>query len=251
MDIIPATPELPTAQLEAMTTEELRQELAQSLQLNARQLLHLAAVWRVLESRGENLDELRRGMGAYLPLIASGRLAADAVVKFAGQATLLRALTDLSIDRQKAIAAGESLRVITLDNNGEPKTVEMPAYALTAAQVRQVFAPGKLRDEKEQAAQLLQSTTRKRKARTAAGPRVRHDTTTDQLVIGRTRISVGEVLAALVRPEDGPDDSDEVKNVMVKLSEAEHRALRIRSAEGGASQTALAKMAMRRAGLLG
>src|SRR5690606_12237005 len=115
----------------------------------------------------------------------------------------------------------------------------------------QVFAPGKLRDEKEQAAQLLQTTTRKRKARTAAGPRVRHDAATDQLVIGRTRISVGEVLAALVQPSDAVDDADDVKSVLVKISEDDHRALRMRSAEGGIGQAALAKMALRRAGLLG
>src|SRR5690606_32958090 len=194
--------------LNAMSTEQLRGELARSLQLNAGQLMHLAAVWRVLESRGEDLSDLRAGMGAYLPMIAAGRLDPNVVVQFAGQSTLLRALADIPLDRQKAIAAGENLRVITLDKNGEPEPVEMPAYALTAAQVRQVFAPGKLRDEKEQAAQLLQTTTRKRKARTAAGPRVRHDAATDQLVIGRTRISVGEVLAALVQPSDAVDDAD-------------------------------------------
>lgn len=250
MEFLPATA-VDVAALQGMTTEQLRGELARSLQLNAEQLLHLAAVWRVLESRGEDLSDLRTGMGVYLPMIASGRLDASVVVQFAGQSTLLRALSDVPVERQRAIASGEKLRVIALDKNGNPEPVEVAAYALTAAQVRQVFAPGKLRDEQEQSAVLMQTTTRKRQARVAAGPRVRFDPATDHLVIGRTRISAGEVLAALVQSSDAVEDGDDVKTVLIKVSETEHRALRMRAAEGGSGMAALAKMAMRRAGLLG
>jgi hypothetical protein len=244
---------LPAEHLQAMSTEELRGELARSLQLNASQLLHLAAVWRELERRGEDLSDLRSGMGAYLPMIAAGRLDANAVVKFAGQTTILRALIDLPIERQRAIIADTPIDVVVLDAAGESQIKALPAYTLTAAQVRQVFAPGRLRDTKEQEAVLLQTVTRKRKARAIAGTgqRVRYDASADTLVVGRQRVAVGDVLGALVvAGDDDGAESDDAKTVPVRLSEAQHRQLKIRAAESGTSQVALVKMAMRRAGLI-
>lgn len=251
MNIIHATPALPTADLEAMTTEELRRELAQSLQLNARQLLHLAAVWRVLESRGEDLNDLRSGMGAYLPMIASGRLAANAVVKFAGQPTLLRAMLDLPLDQQQEIVNDKPLPVLGLDTAGDTRVTHLPAYSLTAAQVRQVFGPARIRDEREQEAVLVQTVTRKKAAPSAAPrSRMRYDAQSDQLVVGRTRIAVASLFEALATGVDEDVAGDDDKTLLLKLTEEQHRRLRVRAAESGASMTALSKLALRRAGLI-
>lgn len=240
--------------LAEMSTEALREELARSLQLNAKQLVHLAAVWRELEKRGEDLSDLRSGMGAYIPMIAADRLDASAVVKFAGQPTLLRALVDLPLDRQREIVDGKLLDVVGMDAGGQPRVAQLPGYSLTAAQVRQVFGPARIRDTREQEAVLLQTVTRKKSSRAAAGSakRVRFDPASDALVIGRSRVPVAEVLGAIASAEFGDEESDEAseKVVMLKLTESQHRQLRVRSAESGQSMTALAKMALKRADLI-
>src|SRR5882724_9369466 len=67
--------------LRDMDNDTLRRELSRALTVSAEHLIYLAQVWRELERRGEDLSDLRSGLGAYLPLIASGRLAAEAVVR--------------------------------------------------------------------------------------------------------------------------------------------------------------------------
>lgn len=251
MEMIHAVAAPPSPELLAMSTEQLRSELARSLQLSADQLLHLAAVWRELERRGEDLSDLRSGMGGYLPMIASGRLSADAVVKFAGQTTLLRALADLPLEQQAAIVADQPLPVISLDASGNTRVSELPAYSLTAAQIRQVFAPGRLRDAREQEAVLVQTITRKRAARaTAAPPRIRYDVESDTLIIGRQRVPVSSLYEALAAEIDDDIASDGDKTVMLKITDEQHKRLRIRAAESGATMTALIKTALRRAALI-
>src|SRR2546427_518935 len=69
--------------LTILPTETLRAELARGLSLVAENLVRLGQVWAELERRGEDLSGLRHGLGRTLPLIASGRLAAEFVVEFA------------------------------------------------------------------------------------------------------------------------------------------------------------------------
>lgn len=251
MDLITQAAGLPSTELQAMSTEQLRGELARSLQLNAAQLLHLAAVWRELERRGEDLTDLRSGMGAYLPMIAGGRLAADAVVKFAGQPTLLRAMFDLPLDLQQELVNGKPLPVLGLDTAGNPRVTELPAYSLTAAQVRQVFGPARIRDQREQEAVLVQTVTRKKAARAAAPQaRVRFDAQSDQLVIGRTRLPVASVFEALAADADEDVTGDDDKLINIKLTDEQHKRLRVRAAESGSTMAGLIKLALRRAGLI-
>src|SRR6516162_3956035 len=95
------------AALTAASTEELRAELARGLTMTAAVLTRLGAVWAELERRGEDLADLRQGLARTLPLIASGLLAAEAVVAFAGRPLVLRCLEGVALDQQRAMAAGE------------------------------------------------------------------------------------------------------------------------------------------------
>ena len=75
-DLVPAdiirSPRLEIAtRVHEMDTPTLRGELARALTVTAETLEYLAAIWRELERRGQDLSELRKGMGQYLPLIAA------------------------------------------------------------------------------------------------------------------------------------------------------------------------------------
>ena len=84
------------------TTPELRKELSKALSITADHFTYLGAIWRELERRGENLSELKSGMGYYLAKIANGELLADTVVKYAGEPGILRRMGALPLDKQRA-----------------------------------------------------------------------------------------------------------------------------------------------------
>jgi len=127
------------AEIAALDTPRLRAELSRALTITAHGLAYLAAVWAELERRGEDLSDLRSGLAVYLPAIAAGRLAPEAVVQFAGQSTLLRRVMSLPVDEQRRLAAGEPLPVVVATPDGELVERRLPARALAARQIAQVF----------------------------------------------------------------------------------------------------------------
>lgn len=95
-----------------MTIEELRAELAKSLSITAAHMQHLAAIWRELERRGEDLSDLKSGLWSFMPLIARGDLKAELVVKYAGYTTLLRRLATLPLAEQENLLVDDVVTVI-------------------------------------------------------------------------------------------------------------------------------------------
>src|SRR5690606_42162109 len=105
----------------------------------AQGLAFLAAVWSDLERPAEALSDLRHGIAEFLPRIADGPLAAEAVVAFAGQRTLHRRVAMLPLDEQRRLAAGERVPVwVPSDDGTDGTTRELPLSALTARQVAAV-----------------------------------------------------------------------------------------------------------------
>lgn len=238
-DLIAPEPLSPQV-LGSMSTQQLRAALAQSLTISARHLAYLASVWGELEKRGEDLSDLRTGLAVYLPQIAAGRLDADAVIRFAGQPTVLRSMSSLPLERQKALAAGETVDVLTVGEDGTFTTAKMPAYTLTASQARMVFDGDKLRSVPEQQA-VLESVKVSRARRTRPGPdnRVRLDTKADLLRIGRSSATVGEVVACIAQAAPALQQHEPAElsaAIMTKLTEAEARQIKVRAAEAGISQ---------------
>ncbi|MCE4291779.1 hypothetical protein ABQW67_20130 [Xanthomonas hortorum] len=78
----------------------------------------------------------------------------------------------------------------------------------------------------------------------------RYDAQSDQLVIGRTRVLVAAVFEALAQGIDEDVSGDEDKTVLLKLTEEQHKRLRVRAAEASTTMNGLAKLALRRSGLM-
>lgn len=154
--------------IKGLPTEALRAELADALGGTARSLLQLATIWRELEARGEDLSDLRSGIGVYLPAIAAGTVLPETVVKYSGQPTLLRAVSALTPDEQRAMLAGGTVPLVVRSEDGYTHRM-LPAHALTATQVRQVFGERSIRTEAEQIALLTGAPARARRRR--VGPR--------------------------------------------------------------------------------
>ena len=131
------TPVHDAATLASMPTNKLRAELAHGLTLTAVTLSKLGMVWAELERRGEDLSDLRVGIARTLPLIAAGRLAAEAVVAFAGRPMILRALEGVPLDLQRRLADGETIPVY-LPGESAPKA--MPLARIPSAAETRVIA---------------------------------------------------------------------------------------------------------------
>lgn len=139
-----------TTALQSMSTDDLKSLLAHSVQVTARHLQYLAAIWVELERRGEDLSSMRAGILEYLPMIANHRIDARVVVNYAGQKTLLAALSRLPIETQSSIVESGYVTVVSLDHDGSHQDLQTPLNGLTARQVYQVFADDRLRTPAEQ-----------------------------------------------------------------------------------------------------
>lgn len=193
-----------------LSTEQLRGELTRALSITAQGLAYLAAVWAELQRRGEDLSELRSGLATYLPAIATGELAAEAVVQFAGQRSVLSRIISLPLAEQRRLAGGEPVPVLVPGPDGDLVERQMSVRALTLRQVSQVFdESGRVRSPIEQ-------------RQHQAAPRAP----------GSRRITVAEIRAAIAAMSD-----DDLRRT------AEERGLTLvpRCAQTGCHRAAFAK----------
>ena len=141
--------------VKSMTIQDLKAELAKTLTVTAEYLMYVAAIWRELETRGEDLSELRQGMMSYIPLIATNQLDARLVVNYAGQKTLLSSMAKLPLKEQQKLAEKGSLDVVILGDDNQQLIKEVKISDLTAAQVYQAIGDGKIKTPEQQYQILL------------------------------------------------------------------------------------------------
>lgn len=237
--------------IRSLETPELRAELAAAIGLTARHLMHLAAVWAELERRGEDLSDLRTGIGVYLPAIAAGTVTPEAVVAFAGQPTLMRAVASLPPDQQKRLASGGTVPVV--EKQGDSYTHRMlPASALTAGLARQVFGERTIRTEAEQIALLTPAIKPPKPGRAPKRGKLRADRDKGTILLGRRVLPLADVLAAVAdlrRPDTATADELDVP-VVVKLTAAEKQRLGHAVVDSGKTQQDLVRDALRAMGLI-
>jgi hypothetical protein len=246
-DLVPART---VSDLAAATTEALRAELARGLTLTADHLARLGSIWAELERRGEDLSDLREGLAEWLPRIAAGRLAAEAVVAFATRRGLLRALDGVPLDRQRRLAAGEPVSVI--DVSTDDGVLELPATRLPPAAVRLVFADGEVRSPQAQRLALRPRRPRREDDQDRRY-RPRYDHATGTVRVGRMTVQLADLLKELAAAA-GPElpaliHQEEYQVVRVKLSRAENDRLQEAARRSGLPDWELVRKALRACGL--
>lgn len=160
----------PVLDLSRVPTDDLKKQLAESIGVTARTLSQMAAIWTELESRGEDLSALRGGLMSYLPLIAEGRLDPELVVRAAGQATLLKAASALSIADQRDLLEN-GLPVFDVDKEGQFVERRVPVENVGMMEIRRAIAADHIRTPAEQA--RLAAPARDRKDRRGVIVKVR------------------------------------------------------------------------------
>lgn len=159
MNEIALTAEAMPSDLSAISTEDLRAALSQAIGVTARTLGRLALIWQELEARGEDMSALRGGgLFFYLPLIAAGQLAPEAVVRCAGQATLLKHLASLPLEEQRDVLdRGLPLADVV---NDTVVTHHKALEEVSITDIRRAFVGDRLRTIPEQTRMLAPSQRR-------------------------------------------------------------------------------------------
>lgn len=188
--------EVDTLNLSAIDTLTLKAELAKALTVTAKHLVYLAAVWHELESRGEDLSNLRTGLAIYLPQIAAGRLDADLVIRYAGQKMLLGAMAKLSISDQQALLDSGCVTVAKSGERGEVIEVSTPLHHLAATDIRMIFGEHGVRPPAEQISLKGKSRPAKR-AKFRKARRVEIDQAGGSIIVGSASVKIERVIELL------------------------------------------------------
>lgn len=253
---VPAGMEGQARALAEMTTEQLRGELARSLELTAAHLVRLALIVRTLEDRGEDLAGLRIHMLPYLRQIAYGQVLPEIVVRFAESPLLIRSISTLPIPDQRSIAEGRPVPMaIRKDDGSVDHRLVDPAY-LRREQVAQVFARDRIRPIEEQIV-LLEARGKPREPKPATkGGAVRPDRERGGIVVGRTFVPLSDVVSALAELREAADvdvDAGEEgtrKVVPVYLTERQHDRLAQLALDGRTKMAPLVRRALVAYGLI-
>lgn len=167
-NIIPS-PDNWRRELSSLSTEQLKNQLVESLAVTAAQLVRSAAIVLLLEERGEDVEALKIGMLQYLRKIALAQLLPAVVVRFASKQAILDKITNLPLTEQKRLAEGEPIRLLVYDANGRQTHLMADPLKMGRDQMRQAFGKDYIRDEAEQ---LLFLAERREKTLRRARPEV-------------------------------------------------------------------------------
>lgn len=239
------------------TTEELRAELARSLEITAVQMVRLAAIVGELERRGEDLSGLRVGLLGYLRRIAAGQVLPELVVRYQGRPAVLRIAANLPLGDQRRLIASDTLDLVVPGPGEKGWDVrQIKPEWLRGPQLRQLIGPESLRTQAEQIVLLEGLKGGHRPAAKGRAPRFGRcvpDALKGGLRVGKTFLPAADLVAALAALQ-GPqadDDAPADSPVNLRLTEAQHTSLKLAATRGGTDMQTLTRRALAAFGLFG
>lgn len=140
-------------QYENEKTASLVHSLKKELAITVERVIRIAAIVRVLESRGFDFDDLKLSMVSYLRRVASGHTLPEVVVNYQDRPLLLAKVALLAIEDQTRLLSDAKIDVLRKDGT----VVKKGAVALNGAEQHQVFNRGRIRSVIEQREWLGQS----------------------------------------------------------------------------------------------
>jgi hypothetical protein len=238
-----------------MGREDLRKALAESLARTASELIRLAWIVRLLEERGEDLEDLKLDLLPHLRLIAYGQLSPELVVRYGQSPAVMRAARGLPMPDQERLAGGEPLPMAFLRADGTADCVMVDPARLTAAQVRRVLSSGRIRSFAEQVILLRDPPPSKPRPKSQVVGRARVGPSRDGIIAGGHFIPKADLVAALAvmagaeAPADEDDDGGK-RVVALNLTEAQHERLKAAADAGHTKMARLIRRALAAYGLI-
>lgn len=180
------------------STADLHAKLARALEATVAGIYEAAGIWSELNRRGETLPRLP-GIMQFLPRVARGELAAETIIAFAGQLTLIGSMAGMPLEEQRKYAGGELVSVATFNDDGKPVAESKPLAALSAREVKLVVDQGQVRPLKAQINSLKHSRTRAVTSPPRTMVTIQADIAGGVLIVGQARVSPTDLTAALRR----------------------------------------------------
>ncbi|QIC72064.1 MULTISPECIES: hypothetical protein [Acinetobacter] len=188
--------------IQLASIEQLKAELSKSLKITSDYLVYMSIIWNELNKRGVDLSELKSGLFAYIPLIATNQLDARLVVEFAGNKTLLSALSRLPMDKQAEVAETKKLPFVTYDEHQKVIETTLDLTKAKASQIYQVLGGEHgFRDVNQQHLYLKTKAKSKRKPKIISRTTLRNvefDENKEYMLVGsNNRVKIETLIAAL------------------------------------------------------
>lgn len=160
--------------LSEQSTISLKKRLAEIITVTAQSLVEMSHIWNELERRGEDLSALRTGMTRYLPAIARGDLDAEVVVRFAGYAAVIGAVSQMSLEDQRRFLNTEEFRLTSYNESGNIEIDVLPMSKVSSKNIGLITRQGKLLSDQDRANLARQSaeTSRKKPKMRLQSPKV-------------------------------------------------------------------------------
>lgn len=231
----------------AMTTKDLLKALHESFGATVTNLVRLAMIVRALEARGEHVPCLDPSLDRYIRQIAYGNLLPEVVVRYSSVPSLMRLVALLPTPDQQRLAKGEPIKVVEVQN-GQTTTRLVDPLKMSREQRDRVFTDGRIRDEAEQANLLARNGREVPKSPPVQRGPITVDRVRKKVRVNGREVELAAIVDAFASLQESSDDSDAklVKQVTVRLTEAEHQNLAIVAAKRKCTPSQL----LRRAGLL-
>lgn len=176
------------------TTEWLKARLANIDAAAAKSLLEAAQILSELHKRKENVPQMRSGYLKFFREISDGKLSAEAVLGISLQSAL-PALMRLPIADQISLVRGGAISVAEHDSAGNIRSVDKDPNAMTLGQWELAIGEKGFRPYNEQKRILSRRGPDVR--RSSSVKDLRFDASTKEVVCGRMRISVRDLMSLL------------------------------------------------------
>lgn len=172
--------------LSDLTTEELHEALASETGTSAASFLRCCKILAEMNSRGETVPQMGKGIYIYYREIADGRVLPEFAQVFMGQYVLPHA-KNLTHDQQRSLLKVPEVILVEMDSNGMFTPTVKNLSRMTKRETDLAFGPGGLRDVRSQKRSL--KSTPVAKPRRSNSLVIRADTTTGEIIIGQVRIT--------------------------------------------------------------
>lgn len=202
-----------------MSLDELKTLWAEGMRMKAEGFRRACIALTILLERGIEIPGTLQTAFRYHEDVANGTLSPHAVLELAAVPVAFTALRGMPHERQDAIANGEKIKIAVRNKDGRIVSAERTIREMSPLEIRLAFSDGKVVDWSMQGEWYTKQPRTVTETDSRKKPDIRVDSKTKEIVIGRSHLTVDDLIPALsalgfvVKPAYGTKGIEPVKVV--------------------------------------